>query len=192
MAGAAATKATRKKVTAKRGTPAKSAKSASPKKERPFGESPGKPQIGKLEIPEDQYEKLEFCVQIGMMFDDIAMIFDMSRATLRRRLREDEKLLAVYKAAKAKAHAFVANKLFEHIHRGNLPAIIFYLKVQAKWYERQVVEHSFLDDIGDGSEEIDGLLPELTDAELDQLHTLLLNAEQRAQAMAQPKTGKMN
>jgi len=161
--------------------------SPKPKKDEPFGSSPNRPSPQKLEIPKDQYDRLAFCVQLGLHFEDIAMLFGMSRQSLRRRLAEDEKMREVYREAKASAHAYVATKLYEHIHRGNLPAIIFYLKSQAGWHEKQVIEHTLLDQLEKDSDAWNDVIPSLTDGELEQLQTLLMNAEKRRSGQVQGK-----
>jgi flagellar motility protein MotE (MotC chaperone) len=72
----------------------------------------------------------------------IADYMGMSENTLREREREDERIAEAYKRGKSKAIASVASNLLTQARAGNLTAIIFYLKTQAKWQETNHVDHT--------------------------------------------------
>jgi flagellar motility protein MotE (MotC chaperone) len=72
----------------------------------------------------------------------IADYMGMSENTLREREKEDERIAEAYKRGKSKAIASVASNLLTQARAGNLTAIIFYLKTQAKWQETSHVDHT--------------------------------------------------
>jgi AraC-like DNA-binding protein len=91
-----------------------------------------------------QLEKLASKLTIEQLAD----FFGMGERTLRRKFHNDPAVLAAYKKGKAKAISGVAGGLLRAIKKGNVTAMIFYLKTQAGWREidpKQVPARSLKD-----------------------------------------------
>ncbi len=67
--------------------------------------------------------------------DQIALSLGVCRATLSRRMRNDEDFAGAIKTGRARALAFVAGKLVEQIQKGNLRAAKFCLRYVFGWGE---------------------------------------------------------
>ena len=77
--------------------------------------------------------------KIGIQQEVIADTLDISEPTLRKHYREQ------LDAGKGQANAFAVNRLFQHMHQNadlkvSLASTIFWLKAQANFSEKQVVE----------------------------------------------------
>lgn len=72
-------------------------------------------------------------------------MFGVSATTLRRRMKDDERLVAAYKKGRASAAGLMGATLYQKGRRGNVTAMIFYLKTQAGWSETTKVEHTGAD-----------------------------------------------
>lgn len=73
---------------------------------------------------------------VGVPHHDIAVLVDMDTKTLLKHYRLE------LDRGKAEANAKATGKLFKLVDRENLGAIAFWLKCQAGWRERQVIEHT--------------------------------------------------
>lgn len=71
---------------------------------------------------------------MGVNHDDISRLIGVSKKTLYKYYDAELKL------GKAKANAKVAQSLFSQAMSGNTAAAIFWMKAQAGWREKQVVE----------------------------------------------------
>jgi hypothetical protein len=67
--------------------------------------------------------------------EQIADFLEISDDTLRRRMRDDPRVMRAYKRGRANAFGSAGAKLLELVNKGNLGAICFYLKCQAGWRE---------------------------------------------------------
>jgi hypothetical protein len=67
--------------------------------------------------------------------EQIADFLEISDDTLRRRMRDDPRVLRAYKRGRANAVGTAGQRLLELVNKGNLGAICFYLKCQAGWRE---------------------------------------------------------
>jgi len=96
-------------------------------------------EIAKADIPRIQ--------QLASVLNEqqIADFLGMSHDTFQRRKADDPEVLRAYKAGRAKAIAGVGATLLELCRKKNVQAIIFYLKTQAGWKERQGVDVSAFD-----------------------------------------------
>lgn len=72
--------------------------------------------------------------------DQIADVLEISARTLRRRLRDDPRVLSAYKKGKGETIAAVARSLIFQALAGNTTAAIFFLKTQAGWRETDLNE----------------------------------------------------
>lgn len=179
---------TGKKSTVKKPTLKSKTSSTPPKQTRSAPKKPmGRP-VGYIQrvFNSDDEKRIYELACVGATLDQIAHVMRVSERTLMYRMKDNDNLSAAYKNGRNDAIAFASNKLFTHIRRGNLAAIIFYLKTQARWKEVQGVEltadkmiESFVGkQSGVGSS--DDLLTHLNDNELKQLHTVLKAARDRS------------
>ncbi|MFC1079591.1 antitoxin Xre-like helix-turn-helix domain-containing protein [Pasteurella multocida] len=91
----------------------------------------------KIEIDLDTVEKLS---ANGLTQQQIADALGISERTLRNRKSNSADFADAIKRGKAKGIAFVTNKLMEQIKSGNTTAMIFFLKSQAGWKEKQEID----------------------------------------------------
>jgi len=70
----------------------------------------------------------------------IADHFGISSATFERILRRQDDVMMAYKKGKSSKIQYVASKLMDKIEDGDLTAIIFFMKTQAGWTEKQAME----------------------------------------------------
>ena len=76
----------------------------------------------------------------GMTYEQAASALGVNVATLERRRKQDEKLECACKEGKAQGINAITNVLFETAKGGNVTAMIFYLKNQAGWKDKQEIE----------------------------------------------------
>ena len=93
----------------------------------------------KILTPE-QIQDLEKLAGFGLNQELIADFFNISDRTLRNRMEEDPIIHAAYKKGRAAAISNACEKLQQAINKGNLTAIIFYLKTKAGFKETDVRE----------------------------------------------------
>ena len=84
-------------------------------------------------ITSKDIETIEKLAGLGLNQADIAEVLGFSGRTLRRRINEDERVLAAYKRGRAKGHEFAAKCLRNMMLSGEVAAVIFYLKTQCGW-----------------------------------------------------------
>lgn len=85
-------------------------------------------------------EKVEGLASRGLNKEQIALALGISKRTLFRYIENNPEIDEAYHAGKAKGHGKIANKLFELAEKGNLGAIVFYLKAACGWRENQNLE----------------------------------------------------
>lgn len=85
-------------------------------------------------------KKVEALASRGLTYEQIALSLGIDSSTLWRKRQKSQKLQDAIKRGKEKGIALIANKLFEEASSGNIAAMIFFLKAQGGWKERQVVE----------------------------------------------------
>lgn len=95
--------------------------------------------MARKEIPID-LNAVEEAAQVCDSEEEIALALGISYSTLRRRKAESEQFEQAIKRGKAKANVFVGGKLMQAIKKGNITAIIFYLKTRCGWKETQKIE----------------------------------------------------
>lgn len=88
-------------------------------------------------------KKVEVLAAQGMTAGEIAQALGMSERTFHTRKAESKAVADAVKCGQAKGIAVVTNKLMEQVKRGNVTAMIFYLKARAGWREKQEI-------VGDG------------------------------------------
>jgi hypothetical protein len=72
-----------------------------------------------------------------LTIEDIAHYLGVSERTFHEIKNRNPEVSTAYKRGVAKIRAHVASKLMKQINNDNLAAIIFYLKTQAGWSEKQ-------------------------------------------------------
>ncbi|HDR1805538.1 helix-turn-helix domain-containing protein [Pasteurella multocida] len=84
--------------------------------------------------------RVEALASNGLTQQQIADALGISERTLRDRKSNSADFADAIKRGKAKGIAFVTNKLMEQIKSGNTTAMIFFLKSQAGWKEKQEID----------------------------------------------------
>lgn len=85
-------------------------------------------------LTDDQIGQLEKLAAV-LTVEQLADYFGMHAATLRRKFARDPEIMRAYKRGKSRAVSGVATKLLAMCDKGNVTAMIFYLKTQAGWRE---------------------------------------------------------
>lgn len=85
-------------------------------------------------IPPDP-EKVESLAARGLTLQQIAHCLGISYQTLNEASKEYVEFAEAIKRGKDKGISIVANSLFEAAKKGNVTAMIFFLKCSAKWKE---------------------------------------------------------
>ena len=94
----------------------------------------------KRELTDDeisQVGRLAAVLRIG----DIADFLGIDERTLHRRMKDDERIMSAYKKGRQQAIAAIGSTLLQKARDGNLTAMIFYLKTQARWRETYRMEN---------------------------------------------------
>ena len=97
------------------------------------GEGGGRP---KIVLTEEQLAEIGTLAPY-LTADQLADTIGISRSKFFEILQENEEVSGLYKKAKGKAVANVANNLVLQAQNGNTTAAIFYLKTQAGWKETE-------------------------------------------------------
>jgi hypothetical protein len=97
------------------------------------GEGGGRP---KIVLTEEQLTEIGTLAPY-LTADQLADTIGISRSKFFEFLQKDEKVSGLYKKAKGRAVANVANNLVMQAQNGNTTAAIFYLKTQAGWKETE-------------------------------------------------------
>lgn len=77
---------------------------------------------------------------LGLTREQIAALLNISLPTLYSRQKEDPAFAEAMKSGRAKSLEVVSSRLMELVAEGNLGAMIFYLKSQGGWSEKQSIE----------------------------------------------------
>ena len=92
-----------------------------------------------IALTEEQIEKVEELAAY-LTCDQIAGYLGISKKTFYNLRNEDERVANAYNKGRATAITLVAKCLMDKIILGDIQATIFYLKTQAGWSEKQIVE----------------------------------------------------
>lgn len=90
----------------------------------------------------EQIAEVGRLAEIDCTIEEIAHVIGIPQRTLQRRMEDQDEVVASYQRGKAKAHAWVKGQLRKQMQAGNVTAMIFYLKTQCGWSEKQRLEHS--------------------------------------------------
>lgn len=119
--------------------PAKPRRPAKPKKpkksEAPKAEQAETPKSATRTLDGREITQVERMASQGLDLDTIAAILGTSERTLRRRLSDQPEAVAAYKKGRSRGEALATQKLHAQIKRGNIAAIIFFLKTRCGWRE---------------------------------------------------------
>jgi hypothetical protein len=87
-----------------------------------------------FEPTEEQRKLVSQLVAVGVRQEDLPIFFDVCLNTIRLHFAEE------IANAKLKANAAIARKLYNEAVDGNITAMIFWLKTQAGWSERNTLD----------------------------------------------------
>lgn len=108
-----------------------------PKIRKPKGSNRG--QKVKFIVTDDIIKEVEALAGRGLTQEQLFHYYGISKGCWYDNRHYHPKLDVAVKRGKAKTTAYVAGKLMEKIKQGNLGAIIFYLKTQARWSEHSTL-----------------------------------------------------
>ena len=91
----------------------------------------------KTQVDIDQVEEL---ASRGLTKEQIAISLGIGQTTLYALQRKNEDFAEAIKRGKQRGVATIANKLYEAAEGGNMAAMIFFLKTQGGWTEKQIIE----------------------------------------------------
>lgn len=95
---------------------------------------------GRFYVTPETLEEVRRLSGLGLNQTQIHQYFDVSSETWQTRKREHPELDAAVYAGRQRTVAMVANKLLEAVQKGNVPAIIFYLKSKGRFSDLAPVE----------------------------------------------------
>ena len=95
--------------------------------------------LKKKELNHDHYSLIEKAAGLGLTQDNIAYLIGANPHTFRIWLENDIEVNLFYRKGKAKAVMSVSEKLMDKINNGDTTSIIFYLKCQAGWKDKDNV-----------------------------------------------------
>jgi len=98
----------------------------------------GRPPI--LELTPELLEKVEDLAGRGLTIEEIAYTFAVKRATLYKFIAINKIVKEHIEAGRARTLDKVTGKLMELVNKGNLTAIIFFLKTKGRWCEHKSLE----------------------------------------------------
>lgn len=107
----------------------------------PPGPDGGRPEIV---LTPDEIAQVEALAAV-LNAEQIADYFGIGRTTFYEIMKRQPDVAERYKAGKSKAVASIASGLLTQARKGNIAAMIFYLKTQAGWRETTHVDHSSSD-----------------------------------------------
>lgn len=83
-----------------------------------------------------QIEKIGEYAKTGATLEQIAGALGICERTLRDRMTHEPTVLASYKKGREVAEVLMSGKLYDMAMKGNVAAVIFWLKAQAGWRDR--------------------------------------------------------
>jgi predicted transcriptional regulator len=92
-------------------------------------------------LTDEQVAQVEKLAAV-LTLEQIADFLGVSGQTVRRRMKEEPRVLEAFTRGRARAVGQVATNLVQQAVAGNTQAAIFYLKTQAGWKETNVQEHT--------------------------------------------------
>ncbi|MGB1290544.1 MAG: helix-turn-helix domain-containing protein [Pseudoalteromonas sp.] len=97
---------------------------------------------GKLEIKEEDIDRVETMASYGLKVEQIAAILKMSRKTFYRRMEENPKIEEALEKGRSVAVYNVSQTAYQQAVSGKVPAMtMFWLKCRAKWQESHKIIH---------------------------------------------------
>jgi hypothetical protein len=96
-------------------------------------------------LTDDQVAQVEKLAAV-LNQEQIADVLGIHDATLRRRMKDDPRVLRAYKKGRASAASKIAASLLQKALAGDTTSAIFYLKTQCGWRESKETDTSFVYD----------------------------------------------
>ena len=85
-------------------------------------------------------EQVEDLASRGLTMEQIAISLGIGESTLYEKQKKSAEIREAIKRGKQRGVATIANKLYEAAESGNMAAMIFFLKTQGGWTEKQIIE----------------------------------------------------
>lgn len=97
----------------------------------------------RLELTQEQLEKIETMAGLGLTNQQMASLLDMSKKTFERRMQDTVGGSDALLKGRAKASSQVLKSAFQQATSGKNPTMtIFWLKCREGWKDTSVVEHT--------------------------------------------------
>lgn len=94
----------------------------------------------RIDWPTDEHLAQIEALGAFLSIEQIAEYFGIGKTTLYARMKEDERINERYKKGRARVIAKVAQGLINDAIEGDNTCRIFYLKTQAGWSEKQIID----------------------------------------------------
>lgn len=89
----------------------------------------------RVDLTPAQIEQCEKYAVVGLNFDQIAALCDVSPTTFDEILKRQPEVARAIEKGRSRGIGGVANTLYQQAMSGNMTAVIFYLKTQGRWKE---------------------------------------------------------
>lgn len=94
----------------------------------------------KFAVTEDILKEVKLLAGVGLTQQQIHQYYGLQHTAWHGYTKRHPELYQAIENGKAKNIAFVAGKLMDAIRKGNVSAMIFYLKTQARWSDHSTLE----------------------------------------------------
>jgi hypothetical protein len=94
----------------------------------------------KLVLTKEDLEKIEALAGQGLTQEEIALTFGLRKTAWYNMITKNPEMRERIERGRARTLAAVSGKLMQLVNKGNLSAIIFYLKTKGRWSEHKSLE----------------------------------------------------
>jgi hypothetical protein len=87
----------------------------------------------RLDVTQEMLDEVKVLAGRGLTNEQVSWYYGVSTGCWYATIKRHPKLASAFHEGKAKTISMVSGKLIEAIRKGNISAMIFYLKTQARW-----------------------------------------------------------